>query len=233
MTELTAAVREAQADADRRFGDGPVQPWEPPPVLSDATRRRLAMMALVSLLAAALFAAMAVAKTTAAARAVPAEPMQPPASLPAVVVASEVEAPDPPAPPTVTPPGLVFERQGAGWRLAANGAVRQEVVRRLVEASGSRLYGSPDAMADARPLRLQWQGRALAQVWPLVLGPDLSYALQCRRDRCDVWILGPAGTTATVASTGAPPVARELPPAALPMPMPMPIADDDTSPDRD
>ncbi|MGD9835643.1 MAG: hypothetical protein AB7U92_23075 [Piscinibacter sp.] len=237
-------MREAQADADRRFGDGPVQPWEPPPVLSESTRRRLAIVALASLLATALLVAMAVAKTAAAPATAPAEPARPAVDGPVGDTmqdethddgddGGDVAAPPVPAPAEAT--GLALERHGAEWRLSAQGAPRHEVLHRLVEASGSRLHAAPETLADARPVRLHWQGPALAPVWPLVLGHDLSYALQCRRDRCEVWILGRAGVAVPSAAAGAMlPLAQDLPSPGLPMPMPIPMVDDeDTSPDRD
>lgn len=241
MTELTAAVREAQADADRRFGDGPVQPWEPPPVLSESTRRRLAIVALASLLATALLLAMAVAKTAAVPAAAPVEPAQPSIETPVDDEMHDELRDDggdeaaPPLPEPAEAPGLALERHGAEWRLSAQGAPRHEVLRRLVEASGSRLHGAPETLADARPVQLHWQGRALAPVWPLVLGHDLSYALQCRSDRCQVWILGRAGAAVPSPAAGVMlPGAQDPSSSGLPMPMPIPIADeDDTSTGRD
>lgn len=233
MTELTAAVREAQADADRRFGDGPVQPWEPPPVLSDATRKRLAIVALASLLATALLVAMAVASSAPAAEATSVEPLLAPVRMPVDGDEGDGDAVDRPEaePAPVEASSLALERHGSDWRLSAQGAPRLEVIRLLAEASGSRLHGSPDAWASARVLHLQWRGRALAQAWPLVLGADLSYALQCGRDRCEVWVLGPASADSQQVAAGAPFLAQEAEQPSLPMPMPM--ADEDSSPDRD
>ncbi|TXC62041.1 hypothetical protein FSC37_22875 [Piscinibacter aquaticus] len=228
MTELTSAVREAQADADRRFGDGPVQPWEPPPVLSEATRRRLAVVAVASVLATALLVAIAVAKATPAAEPMPRDPLPPLADAPA----DDDAGPAPPSPVPSMPaaaPSLALERQGADWQLSARGVARDEVVQRLAEASGATLHGWPDAAAGARPVQLHWQGRSLAQLWPIVLGPELNFALQCRRERCDVWILG-AVRPAPAAIAPSPPSASFEPPA---LPLPMPGADEDNTPIRD
>lgn len=234
MTELTAAVREAQADADRRFGNGPVQRWEPPPVLSDATRRRLAVVAVASLLAAALFVAMAVARTAPAAEAASVEPLLPLVPItPADGEEGHDEVADRAEPVRAEVSSLVLDRHGAEWQLSAQAAPRLEVIRLLAEASGSRLHGSPDAWAGARALHLQWRGRSLAQAWPLVLGADVSYALQCGRDRCEVWVLGPAGADSQRVAARAPSFAPEAGQPSLPMPMPIPMADEDTSPDRD
>lgn len=232
MTELTAAVREAQADADRRFGNGPVQPWEPPPVLSDATRRRLAIVAVASLLATALLVAMAVARTAPAAEAASVEPLLPLVpTTPADGEEGHDEAADRAEPVRAEVSSLALDRHGAEWQLSARGAPRLEVMRLLAEASGSRLHGSPDAWARARVLHLQWRGRSLAHAWPLVLGNDVSYALQCGRDRCEVWVLGPASADSQQVAAGATFLAQEADQPSLPMPIPM--ADEDTSQDRD
>lgn len=230
MTELTSAVREAQADADRRFGDGPVQPWEPPPVLSDATRRRLAVVALASLLATALLVAIAMANAAPSVEAVPAEPATPAPAAVTEDAFSEEEEALPVA--TSTPeaaPSFALERRGPEWHLSAQGAARQEVVERLAQASGATLHGSPDALAAARPVQLQWQGRSLAQLWPRVLGPELNFALQCRRERCEVWILGTAGEGARSIAPPLPSLAIEMPT----LPLPMPGMDQDSLPIRD
>jgi len=234
MSELTAAVREAQADADRRFGAGPVQPWEPPPVLSESTRRRLAIVAVASLLVTALLVALAVARTAPVAEAASVEPLLPPVPMP--VDADEVdevdeEAIDRPEPAQAEASSLALDRHGAEWQLTAQGAPRLEAIRVLAEASGARLHGSPDAWASARALHLQWRGRSLAQAWPLVLGADVSYALQCGRDRCEVWVLGPVRADSQRMAAGAPSFAPDAGQPSLPMPIPM--ADEDTSPDRD
>lgn len=219
MTELTSAVREAQADADRRFGAGPVQPWEPPPVLSEATQRRIAAVALACLLTTALLVALAVAKT-APAPASGAAPADPPPSrdAPAEGEITDHAAPLPAPPlPDVTP-ALALERQGAEWHLSAQGAARHEVVHRLAQASGATLYGSTDAVLGARPVQLQWQGCSLAQLWPLVLGPELNFALRCRRERCEVWLLGPARPAASPIA-----LSRSSPPFETPS-LPMPLS---------
>lgn len=234
MSELTSAVREAQADADRRFGDGPVQPWEPPPVLGPATRRRLAIAAMASLLATALLVAMAVARTTPpAAQPAPADASEP--VLPLLPDEEPLERDDEPGPrpgETMVAARLSLERDGAEWHLSATDASRLEVAQRLAEASGSSLRGTPDALRGIRPLQLQWQGRSLAQLWPLVLGPELNFALQCRRERCEVWILGPASSTSSPVASANPPSLTVEPPS-LAMPMPVPMADDDLAPGRD
>ncbi len=229
MTELTSAVREAQADADRRFGDGPVQPWEPPPALSDATRRRLAVVAVASVLATALLVAIAVAKATPAAEPAPMDAVPAPlAEAPTDDGAEDALPPPAPTAPVVAP-SLALERRGADWHLSARGVVRNDVVQRLAEASGATLHGWPDAAVGARPVQLHWQGRSLAQLWPIVLGPELNFALQCRRERCDVWILG-AVRPGPAAFTPPLPSASFDTPA---LPLPMPGAGEDNTPIRD
>jgi hypothetical protein len=229
MTELTSAVREAQADADRRFGDGPVQPWEPPPVLSESTRRRLAVVAAASLLATALLVAIAVAKTAPAVEVAPAQRYQPASATTTDDDVPEEEAPPPAPSTTLRAPSLALGRRGAEWHLSAQGAARHDVVQRLAEASGSTLHGSPDAVVSARPVQLQWRGRSLAQLWPLVLAPELNFALQCRRDRCDVWILGASRAAPASIAPLLPSPAIEPPALAMPIPMP----DQDDAPVRD
>lgn len=235
MTELTSAVRAAQADAERRFGEGPAQAWEPPPVLTEATRRRLAVVAVTSLLATALLVAVAVARTpTPVAQVEPGRAIeaaspspadeQPPAD--ADEGEGEGDEPGTRARDATTSPHLSLERHGAEWRLSATDASRLDVAQRLAEASGSALRGSPDSMRQLRPLQLQWQGRSLAQLWPRVLGPELNFALQCRRERCEVWILGPAGAAVAATAWAARPSQVDEP-ASLPMPVPMPAGDDD------
>lgn len=229
MTELTSAVREAQADADRRFGDGPVQPWEPPPVLSESTRRRLAVVALASALATAVLVAIAVAKT---APPVDPLPVQPLPSAPEAVFDDDVPQQDAPPSgpaPVISAPSFALERRGAHWHLSSQGLERQSVMQRLAEASGATLHGWPDAAAASRPVQLQWQGRSLAQLWPLVLGPELNFALQCRGERCEVWILAPARPGAAPMVSSLPSVSLE--PAVLPLPMPG--LDQDSVPIRD
>ncbi len=227
MTELTSAVREAQADADRRFGDGPVQPWEPPPVLSASTRRRLAAVAMASLLGTALLVAIAVAKTAPAVVDPPAEPVPPVSDALADRERAEEDVPPVVIPPTAAAPRFDLERRGAEWRFSARGAARHDVLQRLAEASGSTIHASPLAVDETRPVQLQWQGRSLAQLWPLVLGPELNFALQCRRDQCEVWILGTArpGTSPT---TPSPPSPTWDVPA-----LPVPGTDQDSPPIRD
>lgn len=194
MSELTVALREALDDAERRFGDGPAPAWEAPSSLGTTARRRLVIAACAALVAMALLVTLAVARSRSA-------PDGSVASVHADIdvpadMASEDEEIALPGPlgtgsrPEASLPSLELERHGVEWRLTARGVTRAEVARRLAEASGSALHGDKDALALSAPAEVRWQGRSLSQAWPQVLGPDLSYALQCRRDRCEVWIAG-------------------------------------------
>lgn len=236
MTELTSAVRAAQADAERRFGEGPAPAWEPPPVLTEATRQRLAVVAVASLLATALLVAVAVARTpTPVAQVEPgraveaASPSPADEEPPADAEDDQGDEPGARARGAAASPHLSLERHGAEWRLSATDASRLDVAQRLAEASSSALRGSPESMRQLRPLQLQWQGHSLAQLWPRVLGPELNFALQCRRERCEVWILGPAGAAVAATARAVRPSQVDEP-ASLPMPVPMPAGDDDDAP---
>ena len=237
MTELTCAVRAAQADADRRFGDGPVPPWQPPPVLGESAARRMAGVAVGSLLATALLVAFAVSRIAPDAESDPVVPISPALATTADDARPAEDSLAPVPTQTVSPAApvagqrLSLERRGAEWHLWSQGAARKDVIQRLAEASGATLHGGPDAAAGARPVQLRWQGRSLAQLWPLVLGPELSFALQCRRERCAVWILAAARAGAATNTPHVPSPAFE--PVVLPLPMPMPGADQDGGPIRD
>lgn len=194
MSELTVALQEALDDAERRFGDGPAPAWEAPSSLGSTARRRLVIAACAALVAMALLVTLAMARSRSA-------PDESVASLQADIdvpadATSEDEEIVLPGPlrtvsrPEASLPSLELERHGVEWRLTARGVTRADVARRLAEASGSALHGDTDALALSAPADLRWQGRSLSQAWPQVLGPDLSYALQCRRDRCEVWIAG-------------------------------------------
>jgi hypothetical protein len=99
---------------------------------------------------------------------------------------------------------LNVTRVGREWRIDAVGASRLMAAQRLAQASGSPLLGDVAALATARPLDLQWQGRDVAGAWRAVLGSEVSFATHCASpSRCRVWVLGAtdgAGNTPVLAA---------------------------------
>jgi hypothetical protein len=217
MSELADAVRAAQTQAERHFGDGPVTPWEAPSSPARASRPKpgWAAGAVLPSMIGLIAMAMAGARQSEPAGVVvePALALEPAASS-----RPSEEAPgfDDAAPSVVEPASMQLGRVGATWHLDARGVSRLEAAQRLAEASGSTLHGSLEALAGARPLHLQWQGRSLAEAWSRLLGSELNYALQCRAERCQAWIVGTAGTVAPTAVPAAGPVSPNEP--LLPMP---------------
>lgn len=191
---LSQVHAQAQIEALRRFGDGPATPWRPELPLRAVALRVLPVTAAIAAITAIAAAAWAFAPSGADADAAP------------VAIAAEPEHADAAADddivdvlPVTTPTRqalgqatLVVERTGASWRIDASHALRLDAARRLAELSGSPLLGATELLAASRPLDLRWQGRDLADAWKAVLGPDLNYALQCRRDRCQAWIVAAA-----------------------------------------
>lgn len=199
---LSQVHAQAQIEALKRFGDGPAMPWQPRAALRPAVRRVL--LALGTVVTAVAVAASAWAlrpaplDVDAADTVSPAAPARVEATQDDDIVDAEPMAirstPSPvlPARQDVVPATLVVERDGATWRIAAANASRLDAARRLAELSGSPLLGAAGLIAGTRPLDLHWQGRDLAGAWKAVLGTELNYALQCRRDRCRAWIMATA-----------------------------------------
>lgn len=197
---LSQVHAQAQIEALRHFGDGPATPWQPDLPLRAVALRVLPVTGAIAAIAAIAAMAWAFAPSgadadananaDAAPTAIAAEPER------ADVVADDdiVDAPRVPMPTrqALGPATLVVERAGTRWRIDADHASRLEAARRLSELSGSPLLGATELLAGTRPLDLRWQGRDLAGAWQAVLGPDLNYALQCRRDRCQAWIVAAA-----------------------------------------
>ena len=100
--------------------------------------------------------------------------------------------PTPHAVPTavhIGAPGLLtLEKADGGWTIDAQGASRLAMAARLAQLSGSTVSGALTPLATGGPQTLRWQGRDLAQAWKVVLGHEISYALQCSQDHCTVWL---------------------------------------------
>lgn len=197
--DLRAACTAAQLQAERHFGDAPPPPWEPAVPAAAALARHWRWAGLGGLAVAAALIAWSIGGRSAEAAAAPA----PVAAWEHESGVDEVDDADPPEPrgaaQAVLPVALAVSHSGRFWRVEAQGASRLDAARRLAELSGSALHGSIELLAQARPLDLRWQGRTLAQAWEQVLGQDLNYALQCRRDRCEAWIVAaapPGGSSA-------------------------------------
>lgn len=198
--ELRSACAAAQAQAEAHFGEGPPPLWEPTqePHVSGRLPRLYALMAGV-LLAGAVAGWLIggeAAASSAPSSTHPSVTLSEAATSEADVehVPSVAEVAASPAPVT-----LFVGRSDRLWSLDAQGASRMEAARQLALQSGSTLHGSVDLLAQAPPLTLRWQGRSLAQAWAQVLGADLNYALQCRRDGCEAWIVAAAGRDTTSA----------------------------------
>lgn len=217
---LATTQAEAQAEASRFFGDDPVQTWSPSnPWLPTLKRqaRVLGWVAAACCVLAALIGGVAWAL------------LHEEASIEApavndVVDNFEDEVPPPPrratAPDTALPaPTLNITRQGGVWHIEAFGVSRMQVAQRLSQVSGSALSGDLAALATARPLQLNWQGRGAAGAWQAVLGHEVSFATQCNTRRCRVWIAGAGTADASPAQPRAMPVI--VPP---PMPVSMEVA---------
>ncbi len=204
---LSQVHAQAQIEALRRFGDGPATPWRPDLPLRAIARRMLPLPAAFAAIAAIAVTAWAFASSGADTDAAPTAAADEPAHIDAVADDDIVDASPVPT-PSLQSPGpatLVVERAGTRWRIDADHASRLEAARRLSELSGSPLLGATELLAGTRPLDLRWQGRDLAGAWQAVLGPDLNYALQCRRDRCQAWIVAAAEAGANPSLPSAPP----------------------------
>lgn len=225
---LARVHAQAQTEAVRLFGDGPATPWQPQ--VPKRTAVRWALLATACAAAAVWVATVAIAPAAVEALAIPAPAGHREIPLSNDIVDAE-PAPPPPARPDATPPrqslesaSLVVARAGATWRIDARRASRLEAARQLARLSGSPLLGALDLIARTRPLDLRWQGRDLAGAWQEVLGSELNYALQCRRDRCRAWIVAAAVPRASDSSRPA------VPPIA--MPESQPLNDSGDVPDR-
>lgn len=199
---LAVELAPAQADAERRFGAGPPPLWRPTS-LRDATtttRPRTKVIAVASLALLAL-AAVVVWHT-------PTAPVSPLATAaqsaaePVPVDETDERVPDReqaslPVPRPATSAFTVI-RDGEEWRIDAAGANRLGAAQRLVQLGAGTLHGDLGLLIRSGTLDLRWQGRRLADAWPAVLGGEASYALQCGRTRCAVWLIA-TGAPAAVA----------------------------------
>jgi hypothetical protein len=91
-------------------------------------------------------------------------------------------------------PALAIKREGTTIRIAADAASRWEAARQLAALTHVELLGQPEALADAPPITLHWQGRDVQAAWAALLGDETSHALQCDAAGCKVWVfaVGPA-----------------------------------------
>lgn len=212
--ELRAACVAAQAQAEAQFGEGPPPLWEPAsaPVVPRRWSGMYVLAAAVVLVGA--LAGWMIGGEAAASSAPPVVDAAAPAPAPLASEADIEEGPSVAAPPESPAPVTLFVgRSDRLWSLDALGASRLEAARQLALQSGSTLHGSLELLAQAPPLTLRWQGRSLAQAWGQVLGADLNYALQCRRDACEAWIVAAATHDAAAASLRAAPAGMTaLPP---------------------
>jgi hypothetical protein len=210
---LSQVHAQAQLEALRLFGDGPATPWQPDVPVPALLLRGLLVIAAGTAIAAT---AWAFAASDPDAGDAPTASVAEPARIDTaaqdedIVDAEPSPMPGTPLPPTparqdVQPAALVIERAGTGWRIDASHAPRLDAARRLARLSGSPLLGATELIAGTQPLDLRWQGRDLADAWQAVLGPDLNYALQCRRDRCQAWIVAAAEPGAKLPLPSSPP----------------------------
>lgn len=211
---LSQVHAQAQIEALRRFGDGPATPWQPDLPLRVVALRGLPVMAAVAAIAAIAATAWAFAPSGADTIAAPTATADEPVRVDAAAD-DDIGDAQPLPMPALQSPGLatlVVEHAGTRWRIDADHASRLEAARRLSELSGSPLLGATELLAGTRPLDLRWQGRDLAGAWQAVLGPDLNYALQCRRDRCQAWIVAAAepGTNLPLPPASPPAVAQAI-----------------------
>jgi hypothetical protein len=196
---------QAQAEAQRLFGDGPVAPWQARRAgrsVARATRIAALCGGAVLLAAAALAAVVSKTATQGSEASQPDADQSVPAMAQAEASAASVMTPEPsaPEPAAAMPSTLTIVRVASEWRIDAVAASRADAAQQLARLSGTPLLGAASLLAQARPLNLHWQGRDLAAAWQAVFGAEINYALQCKRDRCRAWFIGlPAQTAATAA----------------------------------
>lgn len=216
---------QAQAEAERFFGDGPVASWQPPAASGKpGWWRRTVWLAAAGCIAVAAGIG-AVAGAGGWTGADEAQPQPPVASDPADDIVDEPPMQQPvtarageAAPRLLSSPTLSITRRGAEWRIEAVGVSRLAAAQRLAQASGSPLLGNTATLAGARPLDLRWQGRNAAGAWRAVLGPEVNFAMQCGAARCRVWIIE------TGAQEQASPTMLRVPAVASPPPWAIDVA---------
>jgi hypothetical protein len=225
LDPLPAEVQaQAQAEADRFYGERPAEAWQS---ATDASRARgwrrravgagvalglLAALALGVALALSSGAQAPVAVSIASTTASPTFLLDPvatvvpdgdPAADPEGDIVDEAEPePEPPRLPAARPiepaspdAPLAITRHGKEWRIEAHGASRLLAAQRLAQASGSSLLGDTALLAATRPLDLEWRGRSAAGAWQAVLGREISFVSECNASRCRVHVLGAQADT--------------------------------------
>lgn len=222
---LSDVHAQAQAQAARMFGAGPVQAWQP------QRRSGLAGVRPVVVAGALVTCALVSGMVLGAWRVAPtADSALPPPAVPAPPARADLGRQDArPRPPSTQQHGVTAEapepgslsvsRRGSRLRIEARGASRLDTARRLAAATASSLQGDPGVLGSAPALTLRWQGSDVEQAWRAVLGPSTNYALQCRRQRCSAWILDGDMAAASVPGpmptlAASPSVVGTLPPLA-------------------
>jgi hypothetical protein len=190
---------QAQAEAERFFGDGPIAAWRPPRARAGSTpwsRRAVRWVAAGCLAVPALLAVVAGAGWARNDDTLPESPVSSEPTDDVTDAPLHVQLPTPAVRTTSAPltsATLNITRRGAEWRIEAMGVSRLVAAQRLAQSSGSTVFGNIAPLAATRPLRLSWQGQGVAGAWQAVLGSEVSFAMQCGTVRCRVWILE-AGT---------------------------------------
>lgn len=117
-------------------------------------------------------------------------------------------------------PEATVARDGSHWIIQAQRLPRAEVAAQLTRLSGSVVHGDLAALAQARPVTLNWRGGSLAEAWRVLLDGEVSHARRCSASGCELWLV--AGHPTTGRSSAPRPVAP--PPAGAPA-APLPQAD--------
>lgn len=99
-------------------------------------------------------------------------------------------------------------------RINAQGASRQSAAQQLAALTHAELLYTPDALAQAAPLTVNWRGRDAAEAWRVLLGPNASHALQCDQMSCRVWLVADQRAAAARASTSTSTPMHPVAPAA-------------------
>lgn len=225
LPAVSRAQAQAEAHAERHFGDGRVADWYPASARSvprPALRRSLGLASACGLALTAVVAGVGWNDIG-----------NPPPGAPVAVAKADVpddapslmlqvrfvEPPRPTAPALAPVPTLNITREGAGWRIEAIGASRLDAARRWAQASGSPVLGNVALLAFTRPLHLRWRGHDAADGWRAVLGSEVNFATQCSVARCRVWIVEgdtPGPAPGLRAASPAPVARPEVTAAALP-----------------
>lgn len=114
------------------------------------------------------------------------------AAVPAIA-ATRADRTAPPDAPTAQPQDHIT-RHGELLVIDTHTMPLAEVVRQLALLTHSTLEGAELLHRAHAGTRLQWQGSNAAVAWQQVLGDEHNYIARCLAQRCQVRVLGPAGT---------------------------------------